>query len=58
MRYYYDVIEIDNYVILNTLQNFHFQEYSIFAIWTKNMPNQILAKYLNQFNYDYIIYQS
>ena len=27
----YDVIEIDNYVILNTLPNFHFQEYSIFV---------------------------
>ena len=27
----YDVIEIDNYVILNTLRNFHFQEYSIFV---------------------------
>ena len=29
MRNYYDVIEIDNYIILNTLRNFHFQEYSI-----------------------------
>ena len=27
----HDVIKIDNYVILNTLQNFHFQEYSIFV---------------------------
>ena len=26
-----DVIQIDNYVILNTLQNFHFREYSIFV---------------------------
>ena len=31
MRNSYNIIEIDNYVILNTLQNFHFQEYSIFA---------------------------
>ena len=28
----YDVIEIDNYVILYTLQNFHFQEYSFLSI--------------------------
>ena len=27
----YDVIEIDKYVILSTLQNFYFQEYSIFV---------------------------
>ena len=27
----YDVIEIYNYVILNTLENFHFKEYSIFV---------------------------
>ena len=26
-----DVIEIDNYVILNTLQNFQFREYPIFV---------------------------
>ena len=31
MRSSYDVIEIDNYVILNTLQNFHFREYFIFV---------------------------
>ena len=31
MRSSYDVIEIDNYVILNTSQNFHFREYSIFV---------------------------
>ena len=31
MRSSYDVIEIDNYVTLNTLQNFHFQEDSIFV---------------------------
>ena len=31
MRNSYDVIEIDSYVILNTLQNNHFQEYSIFV---------------------------
>ena len=29
MRSSYDVIEIDNYVISNTLQNFHFRECSI-----------------------------
>ena len=27
----YDVIEIDNYVILNTSQTFHFREYYIFV---------------------------
>ena len=27
----YDVIEIGKYVILSTLQNFNFREYSIFA---------------------------
>ena len=27
----YDVIEIDNYVILSTLQNLHFGEYYIFV---------------------------
>ena len=27
----YDVIEFDNYVILNTLQNFHFLEGFIFV---------------------------
>ena len=27
----YDVIEIDNYVILSTLQDFHVQEYYIFV---------------------------
>ena len=27
----YDVIEIDNYVILNALWNFHFREYSMFV---------------------------
>ena len=27
----YDVIEIDNYVILKTLQNINFREYSIFV---------------------------
>ena len=32
MRNSYDVIEINNYVILNTLQNFHFREYSIFIL--------------------------
>ena len=30
-QYSYDVIEIDNYAILSTLQNIHFQEYSIFV---------------------------
>ena len=29
MRSSYDAIEINNYVILNTSQNFHFREYSI-----------------------------
>ena len=27
----YDVIEIDNYVILNTLQNYILREYAIFV---------------------------
>ena len=31
MRTSYDVIKIDNYVILSTLQNFHLQEKSIFV---------------------------
>ena len=31
MRSSYEVIEIDNYIILNTLQNFHFLEYFIFV---------------------------
>ena len=31
MQNSYDVIEIDNYIILNTLLNFHFREYSIFV---------------------------
>ena len=31
MRNSYDVIDIDNYVILNTLQKFHFLEYFIFV---------------------------
>ena len=35
MRNSYDVIEIDNYVILNTLQNFYFREYSIFVYQSK-----------------------
>ena len=29
----YDVIEIDDYVSLKTLQNFNFREYDIF-VWT------------------------
>ena len=31
MRSSNDIIEIDNYVILNTSQNFHFPEYTIFV---------------------------
>ena len=31
MRNSFDVIESDNYVILSTLQNLHFREYSIFV---------------------------
>ena len=31
MRNSHGVIEIDNYVILSTLQNFHFLEYTIFV---------------------------
>ena len=31
MHISYDVIEIDNYVILSTLQNLHFGKYSIFV---------------------------
>ena len=31
MHNFYDVIEIDNYVILSTLHDFKFQEYSIFV---------------------------
>ena len=32
MRNSYDVIEIDNYIILSTLQNLHLGEYSIFVL--------------------------
>ena len=32
MRNSYDVIEIDNYVILSTLQNLHFRERSLLSI--------------------------
>ena len=50
----YDVIEFDNYAILNTLQNFHFQEYFIFVFpvelkicqtqyWQNNKMNIILV---------------
>ena len=43
----YDVKEIGNYVILNTLQNFHFRKYYIFIYQVEqNMPNLISAKYL------------
>ena len=28
---FYDIIETDNYAILSTMHNFHFQEYSIFV---------------------------
>ena len=42
MRNSNDVIEIDKCVILNTLQNKHFQEYSIY---TKSMPN-LISNYL------------
>ena len=31
MHISYDVIEIDNYVILSTLQNLYFGEYSVFV---------------------------
>ena len=31
MRSSYDIIENNNYVILNSLQNFYFGEYSIFV---------------------------
>ena len=31
MRNFYEDIEIDHYVNLSTLQNFHFGEYSIFV---------------------------
>ena len=55
MRNSYDVIEVDNYVILNTLQNFHFREYSFFVYQHaehnigKIFKNNIIliTKYLN-----------
>ena len=31
LRDSYDVTEIDNYIFLGTLQNFHFREYSKFV---------------------------
>ena len=41
----YDVIQVDNYVIFNTLQNFHFRENFIFlSSLTKNMFNLMLEK--------------
>ena len=48
MRISYDVIEIDNYLILSTLHNLHFGEYSIFVyrFGLKKIPNLILARYL------------
>ena len=41
-------LKIENYVILNTLLNFHFRRifYFCLSILTKNMPNLISAKYL------------
>ena len=60
MRISYDVIEIDNYVILSTLQNLHFREYSIFVyrfglktyqtLYTQNIKHTniiLITKYLN-----------
>ena len=48
MRNSYEVTEINNYVILNTWQNFYFREYSIFVyqFGLKKMPNLISAKYM------------
>ena len=39
MRNSYDVIEIDNTVILNTTQFFHFLEFSIFVYQVGLKPN-------------------
>ena len=36
----YDVIEIDNYVILSILQNLHFGEYDIFVYRFRLETNQ------------------
>ena len=38
MRNSYDVNEIDNYVILSTLQNFHLGGYSLFVCFVALRP--------------------
>ena len=56
----YNVMEMDNYVILNTLSNFHLREIYIFVYHTglcSNMPNLISSKYLGPilFRLQYIL---
>ena len=51
MRNSYDVTEIDNYVILSTLQNFHFGEYSVFAYRFGLKHAKIYAKCLRPLSF-------
>ena len=55
MRSSYDVIEINNYVILNTSQNFHFREYSIFVykFGLKTCRTKYQQTILDQYYFDY-----
>ena len=39
MQNFYDVIEIDNYVILNPLQDIHFREYSFCCLLLSDFIN-------------------
>ena len=60
MRSSYDVIEINNYVILNTSQNFHFREYSFFVykFGLKTCRANYRQKIKDQYYFDYKISQS
>ena len=60
MQNSYDVTEVDNYVILNTFQNFHFREYSIFVyqFWTKTCWIKFRQNIKDQYYFDYKIAQS
>ena len=60
MRSSYDVIEIDNNVILNTLQNLHFPEYSIFVykFGLKSCQTKYRQNIKDQYFFDYKISES
>ena len=57
MRSSYGVIEIDNYVILNALQNFYFQKYSIcvYKFGVKTCPTKYRQYIKDQYYFDYKI---